>query len=210
MVTADFLTSGGETLGPAKLAWLALVVLVSADVPIIPTGATVSATAVLAGHGPLRLLAVVGFATAGAWAGDVATLLLVEWGGGRILGRYVDRLRRTGGRATRVEDQLRAHSLRVLVVSRLIPGGRFPVLVAAAGGGLDRRRYVVDDLPACLVWSAVYAGIGVAGGTISRSPVVSIVVVLALIGVISVVYNRVEAARHRRDTLAAAGTGPPE
>lgn len=207
LLTAAFLTSGGATLGPEKLAWLALVVLVSADVPIIPTGATVSTTAVLAGHGPLRLLAVVGFATAGAWAGDVGTLLVIEWGGGRILGRFVDRLRGTGSRAARVGEQLRTHSLRLLVISRLIPGGRFPVLLAAAGGGVDRRRYIVDDLPACLVWSAVYAAIGVAGGAISGSPVVAILVVLALIAVLSLLHNRIEAARHH---LPAPAEEPAE
>lgn len=195
---ASLLTSGGETLGPETLAWLALVVFVGAVAPVIPTGAAVSATAVLAGHQPLRLVIVLACGAAGAWGGDVVTLLLLERGGGRVLGRLVERTRRTGGRAARITDQLRVHDLRVLVVSRLIPGARVPVLLAAAGGALDRRRYVVHDVPACLIWSAVYAAIGVAGGAISGSPVVAIVLVLALIGVISLIYNRLEAARHRR------------
>jgi membrane protein DedA with SNARE-associated domain len=204
-VLTSFLTTGGATLGPEKLLWLGLVVLVSADVPIVPTGALVSATAILAGHAPLRLILVVAFATAGAWVGDVLTLLLLEWGGGRLLGRLVERLRRSGSRTSRVEDRMRVHDLWILIVSRLIPGGRFPVLLAAAGGGLDHRKYIVHDLPACLIWSAAYAGIGIAGGAISGSPVTAILIALALVAAVTLLVRGVqELVRRRRPPTPTA------
>jgi membrane protein DedA with SNARE-associated domain len=73
----------------------------------------------------------------------------------------------------------------VLLVSRLIPGGRVPVLLAAAFVGLPWRTFVVANLPACVLWSVVYSGIGVAGGSIFPKPWQGVIAAVVLILVIN-------------------------
>ena len=149
LLTAALTPSGG--LGPERLLWLAVVVFIGAVVPVVPTGAAVSATAVLADQDPLVLVIVVALGAAGAWGGDVVTLILLKWGGGRVLHRLITRIRRSGGRAARLPERLREHDLRVLLVSRLVPGGADP---GAARRGPAELWTCVDSpattsLPAC-------------------------------------------------------------
>jgi membrane protein DedA with SNARE-associated domain len=73
----------------------------------------------------------------------------------------------------------------VLLVSRLIPGGRVPVLLAAAFVGLSWRTFVAANLPACALWSTVYAAIGVAGGSIFPKPWEGVVAAVILILVVN-------------------------
>lgn len=188
---ASVLTPAGG-LGPERLVWLALVVFVGAVVPVVPTGAAVSATAVLAGRNPGALVVVVVCGAAGAWAGDVVTLVLVRWGGGRLLGTLIVRLRRSGGRAAGLPDRLQRHDLRVLIVSRLVPGARIPVLLAVAGGALEPRRFARHDVTACSIWSVLYSAVGIAGRSIFGSPTLAIVVAVAFVVVVSYVVGRLE------------------
>jgi membrane protein DedA with SNARE-associated domain len=81
--------------------------------------------------------------------------------------------------------RLHKSQIPVLLVSRLIPGGRVPVLLAAAFLGLPWRTFVVANLPACALWATVYAGIGVAGGSIFPEPWQGVVAAVALILVVN-------------------------
>lgn len=181
--------------GPERLLWLAAVVFIGAVLPILPTGAAVTSTAVLAEQAPPELALVVILGAAGAWAGDVSTLALMRWGGGRLLGRLVARLSRGGTGVARATSQLRRHDTRVLVVSRLVPGARIPVLFAAAGGALDPRRYATHDVAACILWAVLYAGVGVAGRSLFGSPAVAIVVAVAFVVVASFLAGEIEQRR---------------
>ena len=60
-----------------------------------------------------------------------------------------------------------------------------PVLLAAAFVGLPWRIFVVANVPACVLWSVVYAGIGVAGGSIFPEPWESVVAAVVLVVIIS-------------------------
>jgi membrane protein DedA with SNARE-associated domain len=70
-------------------------------------------------------------------------------------------------------------------VSRLIPGGRVPVLLAAAFLGLPWRTFVIANLPACVLWAFVYSAIGVAGGSIFPEPWQGVIAAVVLILVIN-------------------------
>lgn len=168
-----------ETL--SGLPWLLLVVAFGAVVPVVPTGVAVSASAALAfHHSPLSIVVVVLAGAVGAYIGDAVTYAVCRWGGEQFARRV--RWLRAGHRLDELADRLRDREVPVLLVSRLLPGGRIPVLLTIAVSGVDWRRFAVANIPACLLWSAVYAGIGVLGGAIFAEPWQGVLV--AVVGVL--------------------------
>ena len=105
-------------------------VLLGSIVPVVPTGAVVGAGAAFAlTSDQLALPVVLVFAVAGAVIGDLVTFAVCRFGGPRAL-RWVAR----GQNAERVEevrDQFRRHGWQIIVIGRLLPAGRIPVLLAA-------------------------------------------------------------------------------
>lgn len=153
----------------AALGWLLLVVLFGAIVPVVPTGAAVSGAATLAFHdNPASFVFVIAAGAAGAYLGDLVMYGMCRLGGEQLARRL--RWLRDEEHLAAVKQRLRRSQIPVLLVSRLIPGGRVPVLLAAAFLGLSWRTFVVANAPACALWAAVYAGIGVAGGSIFPEP----------------------------------------
>jgi len=180
------------------LGWLFLVVAFGAVVPVIPTGAAVSGAAALAFHDyPIVVVFVVIAGAAGAYAGDLGMYAMCRAGGEQLARRL--RWLRDEEHLTAVKERLHTRQIPVLLVSRLIPGGRVPVLLAAAFLGLSWRTFVIANLPACALWATVYAGIGVAGGSIFPEPwqgvVAAIVLILIVNQTISLVNKRRERAR---------------
>ncbi|WBB68496.1 VTT domain-containing protein [Micromonospora sp. WMMD812] len=170
------------TLG--ALGWLIVVVLFGALVPVVPTGAAVSGAAALAAHqDPATVVLVVLAGAVGAYVGDLAVYLVLHWGGERIARRL--RWLRDPQRFERVTARVREGRVSMLLVSRLIPGGRLPVLLAAAVSGLARQRFAVLNAPASLAWSALYAAIGVLGRAIFPQPWQSVVAAILLVVLIS-------------------------
>jgi membrane protein DedA with SNARE-associated domain len=166
------------------LGWLLLVVAFGAVVPVVPTGAAVSGAAALAFHeNPLTVVFVIAAGAAGAYAGDLVMYAMCRAGGEQLARRL--RWLRDEEHLAAVKERLRRTQIPVLLVSRLIPGGRVPVLLAAAFLGLSWRTFVIANLPACALWSAVYAGIGVAGGSIFPEPWQGVVAAVALILVVN-------------------------
>ncbi|MFG2062368.1 DedA family protein [Micromonospora sp. NPDC048871] len=170
------------TLG--ALAWLAVVVLFGAVVPVVPTGAAVSGAAALAAYqDPLIVLLVVLAGAIGAYLGDLAVYLALCWGGERIARRL--RWLRGPQRLDRVSARVREAGVSLFLVSRLIPGGRLPVLLAAAVSGVTWRRFAVLNLPASLLWSALYAAIGVLGRAVFPEPWQSVIAAIVLVLLVS-------------------------
>jgi membrane protein DedA with SNARE-associated domain len=170
------------TLG--ALGSLILVVLFGSVVPVVPTGAAVSGAAALAAHQhPVTVILVVLAGALGAYLGDLATYGMLGWGGERV----VRRLPGVGGRQRvgRVPAGVRAGHVSTLLVSRLIPGGRVPVLLAAALAGLAWRRFAVANAPASLLWSVLYAAIGVLGRAVFPEPWQSVVAAVLLVVLIT-------------------------
>ena len=190
----------------AALAGLFAVVAAGSTVPILPTGAAVSATAVVAAHrSPFALLAVVAVGAAGAYCGDAATYAMCRAGGEALI-RRLRILRQPLHLAEAVKRRLTSQPVSSLLVSRLVPGGRIPVLLTAAIVGLSWRRFAAANVAACALWSATYAAIGLLGRSVFPQPWQGVVAAL----VIALGATQLASwLRDRRDRRAA-GHSPPE
>ncbi|MDI3407050.1 DedA family protein [Streptomyces cavernicola] len=178
---------------------LFLLVVIGALVPVVPTGALVSSAAVVAFHhsAPLSLLFVFLVASSAAFLGDVGLYCLGQRGlrsknGSRWLRALRDRAPEE--RLAQAQEKLDAHGVTVLVLSRLVPAGRIPVMLACLLAKLPLRRFVRGNAPACLAWAATYQVIGVLGGSLFPEPwqgVVAAVGLTLLVGVAPAVWRRV-------------------
>jgi len=172
-----------STLGTALAAAgsLLLFVALGSAVPILPTGAAVSAAAVVAVHREsFTVLIIVLAGAAGAYLGDAGTYWICRSGGVRLANKL--RLTRESGQKLEpLAQRLTISPVPVLLVSRLVPGGRVPVLLAAAVLGVGWRRFAIANGYACLLWSSVYAAIGLLGGSIFAEPWEGIVAAVVLI-----------------------------
>jgi membrane protein DedA with SNARE-associated domain len=144
---------------------------------------------------PLAVVAVVAVGALAAHGGDVTTFLALRRAGGP-LGRRLPWLRVDDpeGVVRSVGDRLERNAPRALVVGRLLPGGRIPVVLAAALGGMTPRRFATANVAAVLVWAAAYAAIGFAGGALLADSTVAILVAVvgafALTGLLRLVRGR--------------------
>ncbi|MGR6320548.1 VTT domain-containing protein [Micromonospora soli] len=162
------------------LGSLVLVVLFGSVVPVVPTGAAVSGAAALAAHQhPITVVLVVIAGAIGAYVGDLATYGMLGWGGERVARRLPGLRGRP--RVGPVSARVREGHVSTLLVSRLIPGGRVPVLLAAAVAGLAWRRFAVANAPASLLWSVLYASIGVLGRAVFPEPWQGVVAAILLV-----------------------------
>jgi membrane protein DedA with SNARE-associated domain len=170
---------------------LFLLVLVGALVPVVPTGALVSGAAVVAFHqtAPFALALVFVTAALAAFCGDIALYWLGRRGmrsrnGSRWLGAI--RARAPEDRLARAQEKLAAHGVAVLVLSRLLPAGRLPVMLACLVAEWPLRRFARGNLPACLAWAVTYQLIGILGGSLFPEPWEGVVAAVALTLLISV------------------------
>ncbi|MGI5243451.1 DedA family protein [Dactylosporangium sp. CA-139066] len=167
----------------AALAVTFGIVAVGSTLPVLPTGAAVSATAVLAAHySPLALPVVIIVGGLGAYVGDAVTFAICR-AGGEALTRRLRLLRQPWRLAGTVRERLQRRPVTALLVSRLVPGGRIPVLLTAAIVGLSWRTFVVSNVAACALWAATYSAIGLLSRNVFPQPwqgvVAAIVIVLA-------------------------------
>lgn len=185
------------------LAALAGAVLLGAIVPVVPTGAAVSAGAVLAGHTkPIGLVGVLIAGAGGAYLGDLVVYAACR-GGGERLARRVGWLRDNASLAS-LRARLDQHEVGVLLTSRLVPGGRVPVLLTAGLAGYSWRRFAVVDLTASLLWSAVYMAIGLIGFALFDHPWQGVVAAIALVVLVSAVSAFVRAQKPRSAVRSAS------
>lgn len=166
------------------MAWLFAVVAFGATVPIVPTGAAVSAAAALALHeNPVTIGFVVLSGAAGAYVGDLVMYAMCRAGGEQLARRL--RWLRDEARLAQMRERLKHSQVPVLLVSRLLPGGRVPVLLAAAFLGVSWRTFVAANAPACALWATVYAGIGLLGASVLPEPWQGVLAAIVLVVVIS-------------------------
>ncbi|WP_335937988.1 DedA family protein [Streptomyces sp. PTD5-9] len=154
---------------------LFLLVSLGSLVPVVPTGALVSSAAVVALHqsSPFSLLIVFVVASAAAFLGDICLFRLGQRGvrsknGSRWLRTISEQA--APERLEQARRKLDEHGVMVLVLSRLIPAGRIPVMLACLLGRMPSHRFARGDVPACLAWAATYQLIGVLGGSLFPEP----------------------------------------
>ena len=190
------------TAALAALGWLFLVVSFGAIIPVVPTGAAVSGAAALAFHNnKIDFLFVIAAGAAGAYLGDLVMYAVCRLGGEQLARRL--RWLRDEEHLAAVKERLHHSPFPVLLVSRLIPGGRVPVLLAAAFLGMAWRTFVVANGPACALWASVYAAIGVAGGSIFPRPWQGVVAAVILILVVNQTVSWITKRRNARSREAS-------
>ncbi len=186
----------GDDFGWVYLAALAGAVLIGAVLPILPTGAAVSAGAVLASHhNPIGLVGVLIAGAAGAYAGDLIVYAACR-AGGETLAKKVGWLRNNAS-LDALRERLAKHEITVLLTSRLIPGGRVPVLLAAGISGYRWHRFAVVDLIASSVWAAVYMAIGLLGYALFDKPWQGVVAAIVLVLLTTVVSSLIQRLRKK-------------
>jgi membrane protein DedA with SNARE-associated domain len=177
-------------------------VLLGSIVPIVPTGAVVGAGAAVATTSDhLNLVLVVLLATLAALAGDLVTFAICRFGGPTAV-RWVAR----GQHADRIDEvrgQFRAHGWQIIVVGRLLPAGRIPVLLAAGALAYPWRRLVPAAFVAALLWAVAYALLGVVSGGIFDSPLIATLLATVLVLILGGVLNLVASRRRRRRARTA-------
>jgi membrane protein DedA with SNARE-associated domain len=164
---------------------LFLLVLIGALVPVVPTGALVSSAAVVAFHrtAPFSLALVFVVAALAAFLGDVALYWLGRRGmrsknGSRRLENLRDRAHED--RLAQAQEKLNEHGIAVLTLSRLVPAGRIPVMLACLLARMPLRDFARGDAPACLAWAVTYQLIGILGGSLFSKPWEGVVAAVAL------------------------------
>ncbi|MFB7417469.1 DedA family protein [Streptomyces sp. NPDC056210] len=182
---------------------LFLLVVIGALVPVIPTGALVSSAAVVAFHqaAPFSLLLVFGVSALAAFLGDMALYWLGQRGmgsknGSKWLAAIRDRAPEE--RLAQAQDKLADHGVMVLVLSRLVPAGRIPVMLACLIARMPLRQFARGDVPACLAWALTYQLIGIPGGSLFSEPwegVVAAVGLTLLISAAPAVWRRLRGGR---------------
>ncbi|MFD0318315.1 DedA family protein [Streptomyces flavalbus] len=170
---------------------LFLLVLIGALVPVVPTGALVSSAAVVAFHraAPVSLALVFATASLAAFLGDATLYWLGRRGMGSKNGsRWLEAIRSRApeDRLAQAQGKLAEHGVAVLVLSRLVPAGRIPVMLACLMARWPLRRFVRGNLPACLAWAVTYQLIGILGGSLFPEPWEGVVAAVVLTVLISV------------------------
>jgi membrane protein DedA with SNARE-associated domain len=184
-------------------------VLLGSVVPVVPTGAVVgSAAAFATTSNDLGLPIVLVLATLAALLGDLITFAVCRSGGPAAVrwvarGQHADRLEE-------VREQFRRHGWQIIVVGRLLPAGRIPVLLAAGALAYPWKRLVPAQAVAALLWAVAYALLGVASGGIFDSPLVAVLVATLLVLLVGAVLNAVGARRRRRRRPEAQPDPEPE
>lgn len=199
--------SGDANFDLWYLIVLAGAVLLGAVLPVLPTGAAVSAGAVLASHSnPIGLVGVLIAGAGGAYLGD----LIVYAGcraGGEGLAKRVGWLQENAS-LDALRQRLAEHEVTVLLTSRLIPGGRVPVLLAAGLAGYPWQRFALVDLTASSLWAAMYMAIGLLGYALFDEPWQGVVAAIVLVLLTTVISSVVQRVRRRRKE-AGGPSGEP-
>jgi membrane protein DedA with SNARE-associated domain len=171
-------------------------VLLGSIVPVVPTGAVVGAGAAVAtttDHLSLPLVVLV--AALAALIGDLVTFAICRFGGPAAI-RWVARGQHAG-RIEEVREQFRRHGWQIIVVGRLLPAGRIPVLLAAGALAYPWRRLLPASLLAAFLWAVAYAALGVVSGGIFDSPLIAVLLATVLVLLVGAVLNVVGARRRR-------------
>lgn len=179
--------AAGQAIGYPTLF---LLVFLGALVPVVPTGALVSSAAVVAFHraAPLTLLLLFVTASLAAFLGDITLYWLGRRGMKSKNGsRWLEAIRSRApeDRLEQAQGKLADHGVAVLVLSRLVPAGRIPVMLACLMAEWPLRRFVRGNLPACLAWAVTYQLIGILGGSLFKEPWEGVLAAVALTVAIS-------------------------
>jgi membrane protein DedA with SNARE-associated domain len=180
-------------------------VLIGSIVPVIPTGAVVGAGAAIAvSGGDLNLALVILFAMLGALIGDLVTFGAGRGGRG-TLKRWFEK-RQSQEKLDNARDRFVQRGWLLVVIGRMVPAGRIPVLLAAGALDYPWRRLVLASTGACLLWAVAYSLLGVVSGGLFDNPLVATVIATFLILIVTLVIGLISKQREKARKRHHAGT----
>lgn len=181
-------------------------VLLGSIVPVVPTGAVVGAGAAIAvSGGDLDLALVIVFSTLGALIGDLVTFGAGRGGRG-TLARWFEK-RQSQEKLDNAREKFVQRGWLLVVIGRMVPAGRIPVLLAAGALDYPWRRLVVAATGACLLWAVAYSALGVVSGGLFDNPLVATLIATFLILIVTLVIGLISRRREtRRKAREHAGT----
>lgn len=184
-------------------------VALGAIVPIIPTGALVSTAAVTSLHSAHSWTAalVVAIGALAALIGDMVLFWLCSLPAGDRLLAWLRR-RTSHALLERSRRQLDDHGIGVLILSRLIPGGRIPIMVTTLVLGVTWRWYLAGDAVATLAWASTYAAIGVLSGSLFEDQWKGIALAIGLVVLVSAGPALVRALRRKQSATHPESPSP--
>lgn len=172
-------------------------VLLGSIVPVLPTGAVVGAGAAIAvSGGDLDIVLVVVVSTVGALIGDLVTFGAGRGGRGTLT-RWFER-RQSEEKLASARDRFVRRGWLLVVIGRMVPAGRIPVLLAAGALDYPWRRLILAATGACLLWAIAYSALGVVSGGLFDNPVVATVIATLLILVLTLVIALISKWRERQ------------
>ena len=172
-------------------------VLIGSIVPILPTGAVVGAGAALAvSGGHLNLVLVVLVAMAGALVGDLVTFAAGRGGKG-ALSRFFER-RQSAEKLAAAREKFVQKGWLLVVIGRMVPAGRIPVLLAAGALDYPWRRLVLAAAGACLLWAVAYSLLGVVSGGLFDNPLIATLIATLLILLVTMAVGLIARRRERK------------
>jgi membrane protein DedA with SNARE-associated domain len=189
---------------PSAIGYSALFggVLIGSIVPVVPTGAVVGAAAAIAvSTGRMSLPLVLVLATLGALFGDLATFGVAH-AGSSAAQRWITG-RQSPERLAAARAQFERRGGLLIVVGRLLPAGRIPVLLAAGALEYPWRRLVPAATLACVLWAVAYAALGVLSGGLFDDPVLATVLAALLVLVLGAL-GSLASAWYRRSRAAGS------
>jgi len=183
---------------PASLGYPVIFggVLLGSIIPVVPTGAVVGAGAAIAvSGGHLNLALVVVLSAAGALIGDLVTFAAGRGGRG-VLARWFAR-RQSEEKLASARERLTRQGWLLVVIGRMVPAGRIPVLLAAGALDYPWRKLVLASTGACLLWAVAYAALGVVSGGLFDNPLVATLIATLLILLVTLAIGLVQRRRER-------------
>ncbi|GAA0901811.1 DedA family protein [Pseudonocardia zijingensis] len=184
---------------PSALGYSALFggVLIGSIVPIVPTGAVVGAAAAIAvTTGSMSLPLVLVLSVVGALLGDLVTFAVAH-AGSSVAQRWVTD-RQTPEQLAAARAQFERRGGVIIVIGRLMPAGRIPVLLAAGALEYPWRRLVPAAALGCVLWAVAYALLGVLSGGLFDDPVLATTLAALLVLAVAGLGSLVSAWRRRR------------
>jgi membrane protein DedA with SNARE-associated domain len=179
------------------------VALVDAFFPVAPSETVVVIGGNLASSGDLSLPLVILAGAAGAVVGDNISFWIGVWVGERTVKRWFSS-EKALKRLEWAETTLDERGAYIIIIARVIPGGRTAVTFSA--GYLPTfpwRRFIVYDIAAGLLWATYAALLGYFGGkTFEDHPVWGLLLALAIALTAGLLIEVVRHLLRRRDTSA--------
>ncbi len=187
----------------SPITYLVIFAMAGLDVlfPLLPSEATVTTAAVLAGQGRLTIAWVMVAAALGAFVGDNVAYWI-----GRTAGRPLAErvLRGNPDQLAGIQEQFDRRGGPFIIVGRFVPGGRTAVAIGAGVLRFKWTQFLAYDAVAVVVWALLAALPGYIGGSLIQDrPWLGMVIGFALSAVLAGGITLVQRRRNRNRDIVA-------